>query len=103
MQSFKDWFLSRESSPTTRLLSEPWAYPALYVGGDPFADTNSPQTLRNYKKMIKRDTKKKHFGGRKKKVARPNNAIDNFVREMELLKKDIAMAGKRFKDRASQT
>lgn len=100
MNSFKDWLLTLESSPTTRALSEPWAYPALYVGGDPFADTNSPQTLHNYKKMIHRDTKRK---GRKKKVARPDHAIDGFVREMELLKKDLAnLAAKKTSDRAKK-
>ncbi len=98
MISFKDWLLSQESSPTTRSLNAPWAYPALYVGGNPFADTNSPQTLKNYKKMIKRDTKKK----RKKKDKKPDTSLDNFVKEIDLLKQDIdRLTVKKKKDQES--
>ncbi len=95
MQSFKDWLLSQESSPTTRALNAPWAYPALYVGGNPFSNYYNPKMLGNYKKMIKRDKKKS-----KKKVRKPDKSIDGFVDELDFLKKDLnSLADKHKKDR----
>jgi hypothetical protein len=90
--------LSHESSPATRAMNAPWAYPALYVGGNPFAHQYNPKMVDNYGKMIKRDTKKKP--SRKKKVRKPDTSMDDFVREMELLKKDLAaLADKKSQDR----
>lgn len=56
--------------------------------------------INNYDKMIKRDKKK----GRKKKVVRkPDNRMDDFVREMELLKKDLsALTDKKTKEKSSK-
>jgi hypothetical protein len=70
MQSFKDWLNNQdESNPASRAMSQPWAYPALYVGGSPTRGDYDPKRLNNYKKMVKRDgphKKKKHHGQKKK-------------------------------------
>jgi hypothetical protein len=48
--------------------------------------------------MVKRDSQKK-----KKKTKKPNNTIDAFVREMELLKQDLAhLSEKKRKDQEKQ-
>jgi hypothetical protein len=92
MLSFHDWLMASESSPESRALNAPWAYPAQYVGGNPNSErTASPRQLKNWKKMVHRDTKKKH----KKKLdeavkkTRADHSFDSTVKEIELLKADL--------------
>lgn len=95
LMSFKDFL---ESSPTTRALNAPWEYPALYVGGNPFAGTNGGNTAANYAGMVKRDS-----GRKRRRRRKPDRRIDDFVREMELLKKDLdSLSEKRKKDRSEK-
>ncbi len=107
MVSFRDWLDQHESSPTTRALNTPWAYPALYVGGNPYKNYYNPKMISNYEDMIKRDTKKKkkkkhkhkktneaHSPSAKKRhrAPSPDRRIDNFAREADALKQVVQIA-----------